>query len=121
MKTRQRISILWLLIMNILLFSAIIFTCMTNYIYGGDGMLHRDIATLDPNMKEIMYIDELTGETINGVVMKIEYINPNAAFVYVDENTKQEDGFMFKDIIVFDNRPNQENGWYKDTILANYR
>lgn len=127
MNVQQYRVFFFMLISDVFMVSCTCLMCLITILFGGrDDMLHRDIATLDYNMKEIMYIDELTGETINGIVMKIEQVDKNTAFVYVaspykDENTKQEDNFFFKDIIVFDNRPNEENGWYKDTILANYR
>ena len=88
-------------------------------------MLHRDIATLDQLGSEIMYIDELTGETVAGIVMRVERMDEHTAFVYVaspykDENVKVEGNLQYKSIIVFDDRPNTINGWHQDTILGNY-
>ena len=88
-------------------------------------MIHRDIQTLNSLGNEVVYIDELTGETINGIVMKKEFIEPNICFVYVaspykEQNKKQEGNMFYKDIIVFDPFPNEVNGILKDTVLGNY-
>lgn len=89
-------------------------------------MLHRDIRTLQEVGREIIYIDELTGETINGIVAYIEQVDPYTAFVYIaspykDENNKREGNILYKDIMVFDNRPNTIEGWHQDVILGNYK
>ena len=88
-------------------------------------MIHRDINTLSSLQNELVYIDELTGDTITGIVMKKEMIGPNVCFIYVaspyqEQNTKQEGNMFYKDIVVFDDRPNEENGILKDTVLGNY-
>lgn len=86
-------------------------------------MLHRHISTLNQLGGELIYNDQITGEPVTGVVGRIEYIAPNVAFVYIvspyqDENRKEEDGFRYKDIMVFDDRPDTEFGWHKNTIEA---
>lgn len=88
-------------------------------------MIHRDIATLNQLDKEIVYIDEITGDTLTGIVMKIEHIAPNIAFVYVAspydaENKHKEGNLTYRDIIVFDAFGNESNGIIKDTVLGNY-
>ena len=88
-------------------------------------MLVRDIKTLPMLGNEIIYIDEKTGNKVSGIVMYKEIVNEHLAFVYVaspykDENTHKDYGFDYKDIIVFDDRGNDNNGWYRDTVLANY-
>jgi len=86
-------------------------------------MIHRDIKTLSSLGSEIHYIDELTGERIAAIVGKIEKIDDFTVFVYAvspykDENTKQEGTLFFRDIIVFDDKPEIVNGIHKDYIRA---
>ena len=87
-------------------------------------MYHRDIKEITQLGQEIIYIDESTAQKISGVVGRIEYADKNTAFVYVvspykDENIHTEqDGFAYKDIIVFDNQPETVNGWHKNDTLA---
>lgn len=87
-------------------------------------MIHRNIKDINSLNGEISYIDADTGEVVNGVVGKIEYLDPVTAFVYVvspykEENTKTEpDGFAYRDIVVFDNKAEYDHGWYKDFVMA---
>lgn len=92
-------------------------------------MIRRDINTLGKVGSEIIYIDELTEQKVTGAVSAIEVISHNLAFVYVtspykDENTKTEmvgDKLItYKDIIVFDDKPNTMNKWHRDSILGQY-
>jgi len=86
-------------------------------------MLHANIKNLDKLGNEIIYNDPLTGEVISGIIGKIEREAPNLAFVYIispyeEENDKVEGVFKFKDIMVFDDRPDTEHGWHKNSIIA---
>jgi len=89
-------------------------------------MLHRHISLLKDLKPEVSYIDEMTGEAITGIVVNVEYLSPECAFVYIaspykDENDKVEGNIHYKDIMVFDNRSNTVEGWHLDTVLGNYR
>lgn len=89
-------------------------------------MLHRHISLLKDLKPEVSYIDEMTGEAITGIVVNVEHLSPECAFVYIaspykDENDKIEGNIHYKDIIVFDNRSNTVEGWHLDTVLGNYR
>ena len=89
-------------------------------------MLHRHISLLKDLKPEVSYIDEMTGEAITGIVVNVEHLSPECAFVYIaspykDENDKVEGNIHYKDIMVFDNRSNTVEGWHLDTILGNYR
>ena len=86
-------------------------------------MLHRDIKTITSLGTEIIYLDESTGEQVSGVVGRVEYVDNNTAFVYIvspykDENVHMEDGFAYKEIMVFDNQPETVNGWHKNDTRA---
>ena len=87
-------------------------------------MLHRDIKTLKDLGPELIYNDQLTGEPVMGIVGRVEQLNPNIVFVYIvspydKENDKIEpDGFRYKEIMIFDNRPQTEHGWHKNAIEA---
>lgn len=89
-------------------------------------MLHRHISLLKDLKPEVSYIDEMTGEAIMGIVVNVEHLSPECAFVYIaspykDENDKVEGNIHYKDIMVFDNRSNTVEGWHLDTVLGNYR
>ena len=89
-------------------------------------MLHRHISLLKDLKPEVSYIDEMTGESITGIVVNVEHLSPECAFVYIaspykDENDKVEGNIHYKDIMVFDNRSNTVEGWHLDTVLGNYR
>ena len=89
-------------------------------------MLHRHISLLKDLKPEVSYIDEITGEAITGIVVNVEHLSPECAFVYIaspykDENDKIEGNIHYKDIMVFDNRSNTVEGWHLDTVLGNYR
>lgn len=89
-------------------------------------MLHRHISLLKDLKPEVSYIDEMTGEAIAGIVVNVEHLSPECAFVYIaspykDENNKVEGNIHYKDIMVFDNRANTVEGWHLDTVLGNYR
>lgn len=86
-------------------------------------MLHRSISKLSELGSEIMYNDQYTGEPLTGIVGRVEFIGPNAAMVYIispydKENDKNEGGLRYKDIMIFDDRPSVEHGWYKNAIEA---
>ena len=86
-------------------------------------MLHRDIRTINELSTEVVYNDPLTGEVLIGVVGKVEYLNENTAFVYLmspydEQNNKVEGNLRYRDIMVFDDRPENEHGWFKDAIKA---
>ena len=86
-------------------------------------MYHRNIKDLDKLGAEIMYNDQITGESISAIVGKIEKVDAHTTFVYTvspydDENTHIDNGFRFRDIIVFDDRPDTEHGWHKNAIEA---
>lgn len=86
-------------------------------------MIHRNIETIKELGQEMMYNDPMTGEAINAVVGRVEYVNNKLAFVYTvspynDENVHVENGFRYRDIIVFDDRPDTEHGWHKNPIEA---
>lgn len=88
-------------------------------------MIHRDINTLGQLDKEIVYIDEITGDEVVGIVMKVEVISKDIAFVYVaspykEQNNKVEGNIHYRDIIAFDSFGNENNGILKDTVLGNY-
>ena len=87
-------------------------------------MLHRDIRTIQDLGTEVIYNDQITGEPIMGIVGRVEQVGPKVVFVYImspynDENDKYEpDGFRYKEIMVFDDRPQTEHGWHKSAIEA---
>lgn len=89
-------------------------------------MYHRNISTLPQLTQEVMYIDEITLEERVGIVMYIEQVNPELAFVYLaspykKENIHEDFGVQYKDIMVFDNVPNEdESGVYRDPVLGMY-
>lgn len=89
-------------------------------------MLHRNINTLPQVTKEVIYLDEITLEEKVGIVMYIEQVNPELAFVYLasphkEENIHEDFGVQYKDIMVFDNIPNEdESGVYRDAVLGTY-
>lgn len=85
-------------------------------------MYHKSITEL-PEIyinQQIMYLDDKDLSQRTGVVMNIEQVNENLAFVYVaslnkDENDKQEGTLFYRDIFVFDNLVNEtEEGIIKD-------
>ena len=94
-------------------------------------MLHRSFDQLKELGNEIVYIDDKGMEERSGAVIKtdVDYEN-RIAFVYVksfyEEENKYTDyfpngqPFKYRDIIVFDDRPESEHGWHKDPALANY-
>ena len=87
-------------------------------------MLHRDIKTLKDLGPELIYNDQLTGEPVMGIVGRVEQVGPAVVFAYImspydNENDKWEpDGFRYKEIMVFDDRPQTEHGWHKSAIEA---
>lgn len=89
-------------------------------------MYHRNIAELPQLTQEIMYLDEMTLEQKVGIVMYVEQVNPELAFVYIaspykEENIHEDFGVQYKDIMVFDSIPNEdESGVYRDTVLGRY-
>ena len=89
-------------------------------------MYHRNISDLPQLTQEIMYLDQVTLEQKVGIVMYIEQLNPELAFVYVaspykEENIHEDFGVLYKDIIVFDTLPNEDpSGVYRDPVLGMY-
>jgi hypothetical protein len=89
-------------------------------------MYHRNIADLPQLTQEIMYLDQLTLEQKVGIVMYVEQVNPELAFVYVaspykEENIHEDFGVLYKDIFVFDTLPNEDqSGVYRDPVLGMY-
>lgn len=89
-------------------------------------MYHRNINELPQVTKEVMYLDELTLEPRVGIVVFIEQVNDELAFVYLaspykEDNIHEDFGVMYKDIMVFDNIPNEdESGAYMDPIMGMY-
>ena len=85
------------------------------------------------NQKEVLYIDEQTGLQVSGIVVGYDDSEPNVVFIYIasiydDENNKiDENGVRYKDVFVFDNKPNlmkqypeDECGIYRDAILGQF-
>lgn len=89
-------------------------------------MYHRHINELPEITQEIMYLDEMTLEQKVGIVMYVEQVNPELAFVYLaspykEENIHEDFGVRYKDIMVFDNIKNEdESGVYRDSVLGMY-
>lgn len=89
-------------------------------------MIHRDVRTLPELGNQIQYIDALSGDVVTAIVGRIERVSESRYFVfavspYKDENTKQEaDGLVYRDIIVFDDQPEEVEGWRKDFVRAQY-
>ena len=89
-------------------------------------MYHRHINELPEITQEIMYLDEMTLEQKVGIVMYVEQVNPELAFVYLaspykEENIHEDFGVRYKDIMVFDNIKNEdESGAYRDSVLGMY-
>ena len=101
-------------------------------------MIHRSILQIPELQDEIQWNDEITGELRSGIVGKVEYLDETTAFVYVIdsfdlENNKEIEpqtgmpgqpgfmpGFTYADIIVFDDKPNNIEGWARDSIKENY-
>ena len=89
-------------------------------------MLHRPYDQLANVGNEVVYLDQLTLEKRTGIVMWIEELAPRTAFVYLaspykDENVHQENGIAFRDIMVFDDIPNEdESGVYRDHVIGQY-
>ena len=88
-------------------------------------MYVRDINTLPDLGNEIVYIDEITREERSGIVMYVERVSDKLAFVYVaspdkKENDKWEGSINYRDIITFDDKPININGWNRDTVMGEY-
>lgn len=89
-------------------------------------MIHRDVRTLPKLGNQIQYIDALSGDIVTAIVGRVQQVAENSYFVfavspYKDENDKQEsDGFVYRDIVVFDDQPEEIEGWRKDFIRAQY-
>lgn len=88
---------------------------------------YKDLCNLSIG-SEIVYVDELSGEKNSGIVGFIENDQNNqTGFVYVispykDENihTCEYNGINYKEIIVFDNIPNNINNWYRDSVYGEF-
>lgn len=89
-------------------------------------MIHRPYDQLSNVGKEVAYLDPLTLDQRTGIVVFIEHLSARSAFVYLaspykDENVHQENGFTFRDIMVFDDVPNEDDsGVYRDPIIGQY-
>lgn len=89
-------------------------------------MIHRNIEQLPILTNEIYYLDPITMDQKHGVVVFIEKLEENVAFVYVasddiEENVHEDFGVRYRDIIVFDDYENEnEDGSFKDPVLGMY-
>lgn len=91
-------------------------------------MIHRPIKDLSEIQigSRIYYNDPITIDKIYGTVVNIDFIGPQKAFIYVaspyqDENIHVEYGLAYKDIIVFDDIPNElPCGTYRDPVKGQY-
>lgn len=104
-------------------------------------MLHRHISQLpevgDGIQNQVQYNDDITGELRYGFAHKIEWLDQNTAFVYIVDNDPNKNDklepafgnpgtpnfvpeFKYTDIMVFDDKPNNLNGWARDSIKENY-
>jgi hypothetical protein len=89
-------------------------------------MIHRPYDQLTEIGNEVVYLDPLTMDKCTGIVMMVEQLAPRTAFVYLaspykDENIHQENGIAFRDIMVFDDVPNEDDcGVYRDHIIGQY-
>ena len=84
-------------------------------------MYRRSIWELPELGKEIIYTDQETREARDGIVMYIEQLDQNTVFAYIaspykDENIHEDFGVKYRDIVVFDNIPNNINGWDRDLL-----
>lgn len=85
-------------------------------------MYHRPISELSEIYvnQQIVYLDDKDLSQRTGVVMYIEQVHENLAFVYIaslkkEENDKQEGSLFYRDIFVFDNIVNEsEDGIIRD-------
>lgn len=89
-------------------------------------MIHRPYDQLQYVGNEVVYLDPLTIDKRTGIVMAVEHLSERVAFVYLaspykNENIHQENGVAFRDIMVFDDVPNEdESGVYRDHIIGQY-
>jgi len=88
-------------------------------------MYVRPYEALEKLGNEMMYIDELSGETRTGLVVGKERIGEKAVMVFVaspydDENDKTEGMIKYRDIIMFDDMPIDVHGWGRDAVLKEY-
>lgn len=85
------------------------------------------------NQKEVLYIDQQTGLQTSGIVVGYDDSEPGVVFIYIasiydEENNKiDENGIRYKDIFVFDDKPNMmkqfpedQCGIYRDAILGQF-
>lgn len=94
-----------------------------------------DISELEKfsngNDQEIVYIDQGTGLESHGIIVGTEWLDQSTVFVYIaspydEENNKVEGNIRYKEIFVFDDKPNvmkaegKEGGWARDSMLYNY-
>jgi hypothetical protein len=88
-------------------------------------MYVRPYEALEQLGNEIVYIDEMSGETRTGLVVGKERIGEKAVMVFIaspydNENDKQEGMIRYRDIFMFDDLPNDINGWGRDPVLKEY-
>ena len=88
-------------------------------------MYVRPYEALEQLGNEIVYIDEMSGEKRTGIVVGKERIGEKSVMVFVaspydDENDKQEGIIKYRDIIMFDDIPNDINGWGRDPVIKEY-
>ena len=67
----------------------------------------------------------MAGEKRTGLVVGKERIGEKAVMVFIaspydNENDKQEGMIRYRDIFMFDDLPNDINGWGRDSILKNF-
>lgn len=88
-------------------------------------MYVRPYEALEQLGNEIVYLDEMSGEKRTGLVVGKERIGEKAVMVFIaspydNENDKQEGMIRYRDIFMFDDIPNDINGWGRDSILKNF-
>ena len=88
-------------------------------------MYVRPYEALEQLGNEIVYLDEMSGEKRTGLVVGKERIGEKAVMVFIaspydNENDKQEGMIRYRDIFMFDDLPNDINGWGRDSILKNF-
>ena len=88
-------------------------------------MYVRPYEALEQLGNEIVYLDEMSGEKRTGLVVGKKRIGEKAVMVFIaspydNENDKQEGMIRYRDIFMFDDLPNDINGWGRDSILKNF-
>lgn len=90
-------------------------------------MYHYNIQELDKLTTEIKYIDEVTEQECVGIVLHVERVSMDLAFVYVadpykENNDKHEGDLHYKHIFVFDNQTEiTKDGFARNPIREIYK